>query len=62
MNVAIARVTDVNPKTVEVINRNWNSSYLENPEIMKLISANPALLNSEQQAKRVQLLKQIRTS
>ena len=62
MNVAIARVTDVNPKTVEVINRNWNSSYLENPEMMKLISANPVLLNSEQQAKRVQLLKQIRTS
>lgn len=46
---------------INIIHKVWNSDFINNPEIMKLLTSNPHTLNKEQQLLRLKLLHQIRS-
>lgn len=47
------------PKTLENLNKVFNSEYLKNPEVMKIITGNPNTMNPQQLAKRAEILNKI---
>ena len=68
-NVKFVRSVEASPsfkgefpeQTFKTMHKVWNSDFINNPEIMKLLTSNPHTLNKEQQAMRLELLHQIRS-
>lgn len=68
-NIRFVRSVEASPsfkgefpdQTINTIHRVWNSNFINDPEIMKLLTSNPYTLNPQQAKMRLELLHKIRS-
>ena len=68
-NIRFVRSVEASPsfkgefpdQTINTIHKVWNSEFINDPEIMKLLTSNPHTLNSQQAKMRLELLHKIRS-